>query len=52
MTAALEDAMEQARHAASVGPDRLAERIGARASVTAVFGDPIGPRGFGARIVL
>jgi uncharacterized spore protein YtfJ len=42
----LESAMDAARKAGDAGPidgfvERLAERIGAKASVTAVFGEPI-----------
>lgn len=46
MTTATADAMHEARQAAEGGPgerflEGVAERIGARASVTAVFGEPI-----------
>ena len=46
MTATASDAKEEARRAAEGGlgdqfMDRIAERIGARAAVTAVFGEPV-----------
>jgi uncharacterized spore protein YtfJ len=46
MTSELETAMAEARRAGEAGPvdgfvERMAERIGAKATVKAVFGDPI-----------
>ena len=51
MTSELETAMAEARRAGEAGPvdgfvERMAERIGARATVKAVFGDPIERDGF------
>jgi uncharacterized spore protein YtfJ len=51
MTSELETAMADARRAAESGPidgfvERMAERIGAKATVKAVFGEPIERDGF------